>query len=152
MAARLAAPPAREAAIGHVHPTQENGAAFVRRDIRGPVVMLNLLRFREVADYSATPELAPGDPISGREAYRRYEEHTRPFLGEVGGEVLFLGAGGAPMIGPLDERWDLVLLVRYPSASAFLSMAGHDPYLAGIGHRTAALEDSRLVPMEAASA
>lgn len=127
---------------------QENGAAFVRRDIRGPVVMLNLLRFREVADYAATPELAPDDPISGREAYRRYERHTLPHLGDVGGEVLFLGEGGAPMIGPLDEHWDLVLLVRYPSAAAFLSMAGHEAYLAGVGHRTAALEDSRLVPVE----
>lgn len=145
-------PPTHETPIGHVHPTQENGAAFVRRDLRGPVVMLNLLRFRDVADYTSTPELAPDDPISGRDAYRRYERSTMPFLRDVGGEVVFVGAGDVPMIGPLDERWDLVLLVRYPSPAAFLSMTGNAGYLAGVGHRTAALEDSRLVPLEPSSA
>ena len=35
------------------------------RQTAGNVVMLNLLRFREVADYSAYPDLAPPTPISG---------------------------------------------------------------------------------------
>lgn len=49
----------------YLEPTQESGRDFVMRGIAGPVVMLNLLRFRAVADYSATPELAPAAPISG---------------------------------------------------------------------------------------
>ena len=47
-------------------PTQEAGAALFRRNIAGEVVMLNLLRFRDVADYSATPELAPDEPRAWR--------------------------------------------------------------------------------------
>ncbi|MFN2134924.1 MAG: DUF1330 domain-containing protein, partial [Candidatus Promineifilaceae bacterium] len=74
--------------------TQEAGAAFFSRQIEGPVVMLNLLRFREVADYSAVPDLAPPQPISGQEAYQRYIDLTRPFLIETGGEIVLLGEGG----------------------------------------------------------
>ena len=74
--------------------TQEAGAALFARNIVGEVVMLNLLRFREMADYSASPELKPGKLISGREAFQKYVEHTLPFLRESGGDVVFLGDGG----------------------------------------------------------
>ena len=79
----------------YLEPTQESGRSFVMRKIAGEVVMLNLLRFRDAADYSATPHL-----------------------------------------------------VRQRSVEAFLSFASHSDYLAGIGHRTAALEDSRLLPLQ----
>jgi len=131
----------------YIEPTQEQGVAYFGNPPAGPVVMLNLLRFREVADYSRSPELAPETPISGREAYERYAAHTIPFLTEAGGELLFQAQSGHHLIGPTDERWDMVLLVRYPSAQVFLTFASNTAYLAGLGHRTAALEDSRLLPM-----
>ncbi len=130
-------------------PTEASVRAFLQRGITGPVVMLNLLRFREVADYAASPELAPAQPISGEEAYRRYMEHTKPFLAESGGEVLFHGKGGALLIGPDDERWDAALLVCQDSVPSFLAFAGNEAYLAGLGHRTAALADTRLLPLVA---
>ena len=114
--------------------------------------MLNLLRFREMADYSATPELAPPSPISGEAAYQLYIEHTRPHLERSGGSLLFMGRGGSYLIGPSDERWDAVLLVRQRSVADFMAFASDRAYLAGIGHRTAALEDSRLLPLEAGRA
>jgi hypothetical protein len=117
------------------------------RQVHGEVVMLNLLRFRDIADYTATPELAPASPISGRAAFRRYIDHTLPYLRQSGGDLLFLGQGGAFLIGPQDERWDMVMLVRQRSVEAFLAFASHAGYLAGIGHRTAALQDSRLLPL-----
>ena len=46
-----------------------------------------------------------------------------------------------------DERWDLVVLVRQSSVQSFLAFANHREYLVGLGHRTAAIEDSRLLPM-----
>ena len=109
--------------------------------------MLNLLRYRDVADYSATPELEPRSPISGEAAYRRYMDHTRPHLERSGGVVLFFGRGGPFLVGPAHERWDAALLVRQESPAAFLAFASNADYLAGIGHRTAALEDSRLLPL-----
>jgi hypothetical protein len=87
-----------------LEPGQESGRKFVTRQIAGNVVMLNLLRFRKVADYSVAPELAPQIEISGAEAFDRYIKHTLPFLRETGGELLFLGDGGSFLIGPLDER------------------------------------------------
>ena len=133
--------------IAYLQPTEESGRAFVRRGIKGEVVMLNLLRFRDVADYSTTPDLAPEKPISGVEAYERYMAHTMPYLIESGGELLFFGAGGAFLIGPQAERWDRVMLVRQRSVGAFMAFATNEAYLAGIGHRTAALVDSRLLPL-----
>ncbi len=131
----------------YLEPTQEAGRDLVRRGIRGEVVMLNLLRFRDVADYSASPELAPPSPISGAEAFRRYVDHTLPYLKRSGGDLVFLGEGGRFLIGPPDERWDLAMLVRQTSVESFLAFASDAGYLAGLGHRTAALEDSRLLPL-----
>ena len=132
----------------YIEPTQEAGRAFVMRGIQGHVVMLNLLRFKEVADYSATPELAPATPISGEAAYQLYMDHTEPFLAESGGKVLFYGKGGPFFIGPPDERWDAMLLVQQDSVASFIAFANNEAYLAGMGHRLAALEDSRLLPLE----
>ena len=53
----------------YLDPTQAAGRAFMLRAIAGPVVMLNLLRFRDVADYDGQPELSPPQPISGAAAY-----------------------------------------------------------------------------------
>ena len=131
----------------YLEPTQESGRAFFSRDIAGPVVMLNLLRFRAIADYSATPELAPQTPIAGEAAYRLYIQHTLPHLGKSGGELLFFGEGGPFLIGPVEERWDAAMLVRQASPQAFLAFASNPEYLTGIGHRLAALEDSRLLPL-----
>lgn len=127
--------------------TPEAGRRFVQSGIAGPVVMLNLLRFRETADYGAAPHLAPAVPITGREAYDRYIAHTLPFLREAGSEVLFDGAGGPFLIGPPAPCWDRALLVRHASVAAFLAFAQNEAYLAGAGHRTAALADSRLLPL-----
>ena len=131
----------------YLDPTEESVRALMQRGISGSIVMLNLLRFHETADYSATPALAPASPISGEEAYRLYMQHTLPFLEASGGEVLFFGRGGEFLIGPVDERWDAALLVRQASVASFLEFARNTAYLEGIGHRSAALEDSRLLPL-----
>lgn len=133
--------------VVYLEPTQEAGRALVQRGLTGPIVMLNLLRLKDVADYSAHPDLAPAAAISGAEAFDRYIDHTLPFLRETGGDILFLGHGGSFLIGPADEPWDLAMLIRQSSVASFLAFAGHAGYLAGLGHRTAAVEDSRLLPL-----
>ena len=131
----------------YLEPTQESGRAFFMRGMTGSVVMLNLLRYRAIADYSASPQLAPATPISGEAAYRLYMEHTMPHLERSGGKLLFFGRGGSFLIGPDNERWDAAMLVQQSSPAAFMAFASNAEYLAGIGHRTAALEDSRLLPL-----
>jgi len=73
----------------YLEPTQEAGRALFMRALQGSVVVLDLVRFRETADYSANPELAPATPISGAEAFDRYIHHTLPFLHQSGGELHF---------------------------------------------------------------
>lgn len=137
-----------EAGKTYLEPTQESGRALFMRGIVGSVVMLNLIRLREVADYSAFPDLAPTTAISGAEAFDRYIEHTLPYLKESGGELLLLARGGTFFIGPQDERWDVAMIVRQSSVESFVGFASHPAYLAGLGHRGAAIEDSRLLPLE----
>lgn len=133
----------------YLDPSDTNARRFLQRGIEGPFTMMNLLRFREWADYSGSPELAPAEPISGTAAYDRYVRHTIPFLAVTGGSVEFFGAGGAMFVGPEDERWDLVMLIRQASVDEFFAFASDPAYLAGVGHRTAAVEDARMLPLVA---
>ena len=96
-----------------------------------PVVMLNLLRFRDRANYK---EEAP--ERSGREAYKLYMEEAA---------AIWSGRSVGSLIAPPDESWDQVLLVRYPSIDAFMAMIESREYKGVVKHRTAALQDSRLV-------
>ncbi len=127
--------------------SERAGRLFMMRGITGPVTMLNLLRFREQADYSAHPDLAPSAPVSGREAFRRYFTHTLPFLEASGGKVRLLAQAGPWLIGPEAETWDMAMLIEQSSVEAFIAWNGNEEYLRGIGHRSAALSDSRILPL-----
>jgi uncharacterized protein (DUF1330 family) len=129
-----------------VEPTRAQLALVNQLDPDKPVVMLNLLRFRATADYSAHPELAPEATISGAEAYQRYGDAAQPHIAEAGAKIEYLGACGPTLIGPTGEQWDSIILVRYPNPAAFLGMVTKPEYVALSGHRTAALADSRLIP------
>ncbi len=111
--------------------------------------MLNLLKFRDLADYSGHEDIRPEEAISGKEAYNLYIEHTLPELDKVGSKLLFHGVCQPYLIGPEGEGWDAMLLVEHESAEAFVAFAQNEDYLKFVGHRTAALEDARLVPMTA---
>jgi uncharacterized protein (DUF1330 family) len=131
----------------YLAPTQELGRRFVMRGLTGNVIMLNLIRLRTVADYSDFPDLAPENPVSGRAAYDLYIEHTLPYLEKSGGRLDFLAEGGSWLIGPEDERWDLALLVRQKDMETFFAFEQDLDYMKILGHRTAAVEDSRLLPL-----
>jgi uncharacterized protein (DUF1330 family) len=107
-----------------------------------PVVMVNLLRYRERADY---PAGTVKEPVTGRQAYEHYSHLTIPHLRKVGGRPIWRADARTTFFAPVGERWDEVILVRYPSRSAFGQMISNPDYQAGTIHRTAALEDSRLI-------
>jgi uncharacterized protein (DUF1330 family) len=133
--------------MAYLAPTQELGQRFVMRGLTGNVIMLNLIRLRTVADYTGFPDIAPESPISGRTAYDLYIEHTLPYLEKSGGRLDFLAEGGSWLIGPEDERWDLALLVRQKDMETFFAFEQDPDYMKILGHRTAAVEDSRLLPL-----
>ena len=131
----------------YIEPSDQAVEAFLARGIEGPIVMLNLLRFRKIADYSAAPELAPGRPISGAAAYKHYLEIVSPHLGKYGGELIFMGKAGPMLIGPDSERWDAGLLARHRSALTLVTSLRDPAYQALAAHRIAALEDTRILPL-----
>ena len=107
-----------------------------------PVDMLNLLRFR---DQSAYPSDFAAEPSSGAEAYGRYAKAVLPLLESRGAKSSWQGRQAAMLIGPQDKDWHLAVVMRYPTAAAFLDMVSSAEYNAIVVHRTAALEDSRLI-------
>lgn len=132
----------------YLTPAQDNLGLFMQRGIAGPMTMLNLVRFREHADYAHAPEAAPDQTISGRSAFREYIEAIRQPLAQVGGEVAMTGQAGNFLIGPLDEQWDGLVIIRFPGVAAFVSFTSSADYAKASVHRTAAVEDSRLLPLE----
>ena len=103
-----------------------------RSEDDGPVVMLNLIALQ---------------PDGGFERYGLYGEAVAPILERIGAAVLFSGAGGAALIGS-EQKWDLVLLVEYPSRAAFLGMIGSPEYQAIAHLRSEAITASELRPLE----
>ena len=125
---------------GSLHESAQAALAGVAED--RPIVMINLLRYRERAAY---PEGSAAEPCSGREAYRRYGQASIGLITAAGGQVVWQGSPKAVLIGASGEEWHKALLVRYPSKRAFLDMVSSAEYQAIAVHRTAALEDSRLI-------
>ena len=104
---------------------------MLAEDPGGPVVMLNLLRFR---------------PDGGREIYQQYVDAVGAVSARYGVEVLYLGEGGPALAAEEGQAWDTVLLVRYPSREHFAAMI-RDPEYRAIEHlRAGGLLEAVLQP------
>src|SRR5262249_46505531 len=121
-----------------ITPTQSQIEQLAEQPADEPIVMLNLLRFKDAAD-----GIDAG--VSGEEAHARYGLQAAPFLSRVGGRVLQAVEARQSVIGPDALEWDMAILVEYPSAKRFLEMAMDPDYLRIHEHRDAALADSRLI-------
>lgn len=112
-----------------INPTGQDLKRYLEEDPGGPVVMLNLLRYT----------------AGGREEYARYAAAlTEIFLPRYGAEVLYVGDGSTTLVGEDGQDWDTVLLVRYPSRSAFSRMVADPDYQEVTAHRTNALTEAVL--------
>ena len=105
---------------------------LLAEDPGGPVVMLNLLRFR---------------PDGGRESDQRYAEALANGINaQYGLQVEYLGNGERALVAEDGQAWDMVVLVRYPSRQAFADMI-RDPGYRAVSHfRSEALVESVLQP------
>ena len=132
----------------HVDPTRAAFDAFKALPRDEPIWMLNLVRFRDVADYPPGHALH-GQGLSGAEAYKRYGEDSGPIFARVGGSVVWRGAMQLMLTGPADEAWDAIFVAHYPTAGAFLAMVTDADYREAVKHRQAAVLTSRLVRTQA---
>lgn len=116
-------------------PGPEQMAQFFGAAESGSFAMLNLLRFRDKAQYADGSDAG----LSGREAYARYGAAVQACLAAVGARQLYAGAVTGLMIGQVEELWDMVALVEYPSLAAFQQMLAMPEYQAAHVHREAGL-------------
>ncbi|MGB5492245.1 MAG: DUF1330 domain-containing protein [Woeseiaceae bacterium] len=123
----------------YIDPERDQFDAFKALPRDKPIMMLNLLRFRETADYE------DGRESSGAEAYANYGRESAPIFRRVGGEIIWRGRPEVILIGPKDKHWDLIFVARYPTADAFLEMVTDPHYQIAVKHRQAAVLDSRLI-------
>jgi uncharacterized protein (DUF1330 family) len=121
-----------------LYPTSDQMQALIAAPEPGPVVMVNLLRFKEAAT-------APDEGVTGEAAYRRYGDRMREFVASRGGRVIWTGRVDGQLIGEGGEGFHMVALVEYPSRKAFVEIAT-DPFVQEIGvHRAAGLEGQWLL-------
>jgi uncharacterized protein (DUF1330 family) len=124
-----------------VYPTRPRIEALMADASGGPVVMLNLLRFRERAAYAD----GRTSSLTGRQAYDLYATAMQKVIEERGARVLFGGDIASLVIGDVQDMWDTCLLVEYPSAAAFAAIVT-SPEVAEIGvHRAAGLDGQLLI-------
>ncbi len=124
-------------------------ASIAGTDADGPLVMLNLNRYRERAHYETDPPGNGSADVSGREAYERYGAKALEVLARLGGEVLWHSADALTVIGDEHDQYDEVIAVRYPSAQAFLALAMDPEIGVALAHRDAGLERATLIRCEA---
>ncbi|BAI96797.1 hypothetical protein Sj15T_12550 [Sphingobium sp. TA15] len=107
-----------------------------------PEIMINLLRYREHADYGDRTDVTP---CSGRQAYRRFSQAALPCVQRVGGRVCWSGPILGRVLCPEDQRWDTLFLVEYLSFTCPPRIYSDPEFQSIMCHRTAAPEDSRLI-------
>ena len=118
-----------------VTPTAEQIEGFLAPDAAGPIFMVNLLKFKERAEYEDGRET----PLSGREAYALYAAEVAKVITEVGGKLIFGANVERLMLGEVEELWDQVAVAMYPSRAAMFEMIQLPEYAAISVHRTAGL-------------
>ncbi|MCA8900263.1 MAG: DUF1330 domain-containing protein [Hyphomonas sp.] len=125
-------------------PTSDQMKAFATDAHDGPIVMINLLKFKPKAEYPAdAPE--HGDGATGQQAYARYGAGLAEFTGEpqIGLKMLYSGPVARFFIGEGD--WDMVAVVQYPSRKHFVTMTQDPRYQAAHRHRDAGLDHQQLI-------
>jgi uncharacterized protein (DUF1330 family) len=131
----------------HCEPSDEQLAAIAAHRPDGPIVALNLNRYRVRATY---PLGTPDADVSGREAYGRYGIVALRAIAEVGGRILWATEARNIAIGCEHDAYEEIVAVWYPSRAAFLSLESIRGYREAFDlHRRAAIEHATLLLCDA---
>ena len=116
--------------------TDQQMEALLKADNGGPVCMVNLLKFREKAEYEDGRET----DLSGIEAYQIYGAVTGSLIKELGGDVVFTSVFNGMVVGEVEELWDVMAIAKYPTLQSFIDMVASPEYLEGLSPPTCWLE------------
>ncbi len=118
-----------------VYPTAEQMAGFLEPGPDGPIDMVNLLKFKDRAEYPDGRETQ----LTGIEAYQIYSDEVSRLLPKFGGGGMFMATVERLMLGEVEDLWDVVAIARYPSRAAMMDMmASEEMQEIGV-HRAAGL-------------
>jgi len=115
-----------------IEPAVADLEAFRKGDDGQPFVLVQLLRFSE----------------GGRDKYLQYSATAQPILRALGAQVLYAGECVKPLVAGEGQAWDAVVVIRYPSRSAFVQMLGDPGFRAIADLRRAALREAVFLPMD----
>ena len=118
-----------------VSPSEDQMKEFLAPGHDKPIYMVNLLKFKEKAEYPDGRETS----LTGQEAYALYGAEVGKLLVKHGGGPMFSAAVERLMLGEIEELWDTVAIAMYPSRKAMLDMIGSPEYQEIAIHRTAGL-------------
>ena len=104
--------------LNQLRPNQAQMAGFTEGATDGPIYMLNLLKFKDRAEYAD----GRNSGLTGREAYTLYTNAVSELLKEFGGSLTLKASVERLTIGEVDELWDDVAIAMYPSRAAMLQM------------------------------
>lgn len=121
--------------VNKLTPNEKQMQGFMEPGAEGPIYMLNLLKFKENAEY---PDGRETD-LSGAEAYAIYGAEVVGHLAKVGGAPMFSAQVERLMLGEVEELWDSAAIAMYPSRQAMLDMISTPEYQASAVHREAGL-------------
>ncbi|MCB1694487.1 MAG: DUF1330 domain-containing protein, partial [Pseudomonadales bacterium] len=118
-----------------VVPNDRQIKGFFEPGAPGPIYMVNLLKFKEKAEYADGRETQ----LTGAEAYKLYSVAVSNLLQEFGGDGAFFADIERLVLGEVEELWDQVAIAVYPSRAAMLEMM-QSPTMKDISqHREAGL-------------
>jgi uncharacterized protein (DUF1330 family) len=121
-----------------VMPNDAQMKGFFENDHGKPICMVNLLKFKEKADYPQDHEWH-GKEMSGAEAYALYGAEVTKVVEGLGGKMVFAGDVQRLMLGEVEELWDQVAIAQYPNRQAMVDMMMSKDYAAIAVHRDAGL-------------
>ena len=121
--------------INKVVPNEEQMRGFLEPGHDGPIYMLNLLKFKEQAEYQDGRDT----DLSGAEAYGIYATEVAEHLAKVGGALMLSARVERLMLGEVEELWDQVAIAMYPSRTAMFEMIQLPEYAEISVHRSAGL-------------
>ena len=122
-------------------PRPEQIKEFFTKAPTGPLIMLNLLKFKEKAEYADSRKTT----ISGLEAYNIYAEMMGKRIRTDGGRLVFSAATNVLVVGDGELEWDAVAVVEYASLENFQNIVSSPEYQEMGLHRDAGLAHQLLI-------
>ncbi len=127
--------------------TAPNMAGFnklLKKDKNLPMVIINLLKYRDIALY---PEGYNGKPISGKKAYYIYGRYAIKYNAKLGNRPIFSCDAKSTLFNNSEEDpdWNSMVILNYISVSSFFEYASTKIVIKkGHIHREAGLEKTNV--------